>query len=164
MTTLQTPHMVEMPAKRLAGKRLKMSFIKNRTLELWQSFMPQRNQISGRISEEFYSVEVYPASFFNHFDPEALFEKWAAVEIDAGSKIPDGMEILEMPAGLYAVFVHKGPASQGAAMYDYIFTQWLPKSEFVIDSRPHFALMGEKYSNDSPDSEEEIWIPVKPKH
>jgi len=35
------------------------------------------------------------------------------------------------------------------------------ESEFMLDDRPHFALMGDRYKNDDPESEEEIWIPVK---
>jgi AraC family transcriptional regulator len=62
---------------------------------------------------------------------------------------------------MYAVFIHKGPASKGPETYNYIFGTWLPGSDYILDSRPHFALMGEKYKNDDPASEEEIWIPVK---
>jgi AraC family transcriptional regulator len=32
-----------------------------------------------------------------------------------------------------------------------------------LDNRPHFEILGEKYKQGSPDSEEEIWIPVKEK-
>jgi AraC family transcriptional regulator len=32
-----------------------------------------------------------------------------------------------------------------------------------MDGRPYFALMGEKYKGEQPDSEEEFWVPVKPK-
>jgi AraC family transcriptional regulator len=31
-----------------------------------------------------------------------------------------------------------------------------------LDQRPHVEVMGEKYKNNDPDSEEEIWIPIKP--
>jgi hypothetical protein len=30
-----------------------------------------------------------------------------------------------------------------------------------LNKRPHFAKMGEKYKNEDPDSEEELWIPIK---
>jgi len=32
-----------------------------------------------------------------------------------------------------------------------------------LDNRPHFEVLGEKYKNGDPESEEEIWIPVKEK-
>jgi AraC family transcriptional regulator len=34
-------------------------------------------------------------------------------------------------------------------------------SAYDLDNRPHFEILGEKYKNESPDSEEELWIPVK---
>ena len=36
-------------------------------------------------------------------------------------------------------------------------------SKYSIDNRPHFEIIGEKYKNNDPNSEEEIWIPIKPK-
>ena len=55
----------------------------------------------------------------------------------------------------------KFAASEGPETYKYIFETWLPDSDYLIDDRPHFAIMGEKYIGDSPDSKEELWIPVR---
>jgi AraC family transcriptional regulator len=38
----------------------------------------------------------------------------------------------------------------------------MTKSAFLLDDRPHFAVMGAKYKSEDPSSEEEIWIPIKP--
>jgi AraC family transcriptional regulator len=65
--------------------------------------------------------------------------------------------------GLYAVFLYKGAASAAAPFYQYIFQTWFPNSEYLLDNRPHFEILGEKYKNNDPASEEEIWIPIKPK-
>lgn len=147
--------------KTLVGKRLTMSFNNNRTRDLWQSFMPYRADILANTGTDLYSVEVYKPHFFDHFDPAAEFEKWAAVQVSNIDSLPPGMEALLIPAGLYAVFTYKGPASQGQKIYRYIFTAWLPGSGYELDDRPHFALMGPKYKHEDPSSEEEIWIPVK---
>lgn len=72
------------------------------------------------------------------------------------------METLVIPGGLYAVFVHEGPATEGDKTYRFIYTEWLPASEFRVDDRPHFAVMSENYQRDNPNSEE-IWIPIKNK-
>lgn len=140
-----------------------MSFAENRTQELWQSFMPLRREIPNAAGTELYSLEVYPSDFFDEFHPDAVFEKWAAVEVTRLEKLPVDLEILTAPAGLYAVFLHRGPASEAIITYTYIFQTWLPASEYRLDNRPHFAVMGEKYKNDDPESEEEIWIPVSPR-
>jgi AraC family transcriptional regulator len=72
------------------------------------------------------------------------------------------MESFILTGGLYAVFIHKGAASEGKRTFSYIFGPWLPASEYSIDDRPHFEILGKKYKNEDPCSEEEIWIPIKP--
>jgi AraC family transcriptional regulator len=147
--------------KKLIGHQLTMSFINNRTLELWQDFMPRRKMITHCTGADLYSVEIYASGFFKNFNPNATFRKWAAVAVTDFHSIPEGMETLVIPAGQYAVFLYKGPASKGSEFYQNIFTVWLPQSGYRLDNRPHFALMGEKYKHEDPDSEEEIWIPVR---
>lgn len=148
--------------KKLVGKRRRMSFADNKTRELWQSFMPRRKEIVGSVGTDLYSLEVYNNPlFFQKFNPSGDFDKWAATEVVDFDNVPDEMETLTLPPGLYAVFIHQGTASEGKKIYDYIFRTWLPNSDFVVDDRPHFALMGAKYKNDDPNSEEEIWIPIK---
>lgn len=141
--------------------RINMSYIDNKTGQLWRGFMPRRMEISNTIGMELYSIEVYPDAFFDTFNPAASFEKWAAVEVSETFDVPADVEIINMPSGLYAVFTHYGPAVNGPETYRYIFTEWLPTSGYRIAHRPHFAVMGEKYKSDSADSEEEIWIPLK---
>ncbi len=150
-----------MPLKLLAGKRIKMSFAENKTFGLWQSFMPIRNTIGNGVGTELYSIEIYPPDFFKGLNPAAFFEKWAAVEVTDFDSLPADMETLATPGGLYAVFNYKGLASDAPAFYQYIFNSWLPTSGYQLDNRPHFAVMGEKYKNNDPNSEEELWIPVK---
>lgn len=158
-----TPRIEQLPEKKLVGKCINMSYSDNKTAQLWRGFMPRRKEIVHPVGTDLYSLELYPSGYFDRFDPNATFEKWAAVEVSTLENIPDGMETLIAPAGQYAVFLHKGPASDGPKTYQYIFQTWLPNSDFTLDDRPHFAIMGEKYKHNSPDSEEEIWIPVHPK-
>jgi AraC family transcriptional regulator len=125
--------------------------------------MPYRKDIKNFKGKELYSAEVYEQRYFENFNPQKEFEKWAAVEVTDIESIPEDMELLVSPRGLYAIFIHSGPASEGLKTYQYIFGTWLPGSEYTLDERPHFAVMGEKYKGDDPSSEEEIWIPVKQK-
>ncbi len=157
------PEIKTLNEMQLVGKRLPMSFANNRTPELWRSFMPRLREISNRVGTELYSAEVYPATFFQHYNANAEFEKWAAVEVADQNDIADGMEPLVFPAGLYAVFIHKGTPEKGSETYRYIFMDWMPASGYEVDSRPHFAVMGDKYRYNDDSSEEEIWIPIKPK-
>jgi AraC family transcriptional regulator len=140
-----------------------MSLTENKTPSLWKSFMTERNEIKNKIGSELYSIQVYDPSYFTDFNPTREFEKWAGIEVTNFESVPPGMEILTLPAGLYAVFLYKGAASQGQATFTYIFSTWLPNSGYSLDHRPHFEVLGEKYKHEDPDSEEEIWIPIRPK-
>jgi AraC family transcriptional regulator len=157
------PGIETLKEKKLTGKRMRMSLSNNRTGELWRSFMPRRKEIANAIGTALYSMQVYDPLYFKNFNPAAEFEKWAAMEVKDFNAVPHGMDTITLPGGLYAVFLHRGAASTGPETFQYIFGTWLPASGYVLDHRPHFELLGEKYRNDDPDSEEEFWIPVKPK-
>ena len=148
--------------KKLVGKRLTMSLSGNRTAGLWKSFMPMRREILNAVSPDLYSINVYDAGYFENFSAQKTFEKWAAVEVPNFDDVPETMETYILSEGLYAVFHYKG-LSTDTSIFQYIFNTWLPNSSYVLDNRPHFEVLGEKYKNNDPNSEEEIWIPVKAK-
>jgi AraC family transcriptional regulator len=150
--------------KKLIGKRMSMLFSVNKTVDLWRSFMPWRKEIKNTIGTELYSVQSYGPSFFDKFDANAVFEKWAAIEVTDFNAVPDEMETLVLPEGAYAVFIYKGAANEAGPTFQYIIGTWLPESEYELDNRPHFEILGEKYRNNDPGSEEEIWIPIRPKN
>src|SRR5690606_17759423 len=158
------PTIQTLPETKLIGKRVQMNFLNNRIPELWQGFMTRRKEIENTIGTDLYSVEIYSDStFFARFNPATEFEKWAAVKVTDFEIIPAGMEKLIIPTGLYAVFPFKGTDSEAAEIYQYIIGTWLPESIYEFDHRPHFALMGEKYKNNDPGSEEDFWVPIKHK-
>jgi AraC family transcriptional regulator len=152
-----------LPEKKLVGKKMRMTMSHNKTGELWRSFLLGRKEIINNLTNDLFSVQVYDIKMrFVPFDPNKPFDKWAAMEVSDYSSIPEGMEAFTLPNGLYAVFDYKGAASSGADTFRYIFETWVPASGYSIDDRPHFEILGEKYKNEDPDSEEEIWVPVKP--
>lgn len=154
------PEIKTIKEKKFVGEKIEMSFANNRTFELWKKFIPRKKEIKN-IGIELYSIDVYPPDFFKNFNPNNNFAKWAAVEVSDFDSIPQKMEKFVSPEGIYAVFQYKGLASDVPKMYQNILQNWLPNSGYSLDSRPHFAVMGEKYSNESPNSEEELWIPIK---
>jgi AraC family transcriptional regulator len=149
--------------KKLVGRRMVMSLTDNKTRELWQGFMMYQKEIKNTVGSNLYSLQIFSPGHFEAFDPKREFVKWAAIEVDQVDELPKDMDTITIPQGLYAVFIHKGAAATGGETFRYIFGAWLPASEYTLDNRPHFEILGEKYKNDSPDSEEEIWIPVRMK-
>ncbi len=155
------PRIEKIKEIKLVGTRRIMSFANNQTALLWQTLMPRRREITKAINANLYSVELYnDPHFFRNFDPTREFEKWAAVPVSDFNAVPDGMHTLTIPAGEYAVFLYRGMPSEAKDTYQYIYGGWIPGSPYELDDRPHFALMGEKYKGEDPESEEEIWIPI----
>lgn len=139
-----------------------MSLANNKTGELWQRFMPKRRDIANQLTNDMISLQVYKYTHFADFKPTNEFEKWAAVEVTDFENVPTDMETFTLSGGLYAVFDYMG-SSKYSSIFQYIYGSWLPNSEYDLDDRPHFEVIGEKYKNNDPSSEEEIWIPIKPK-
>jgi AraC family transcriptional regulator len=158
------PRIENLAEKRLIGKRIRTTLSDDNTFELWHSFMPERKLILNRISADLFSIQVYDKSLvFKNFNQETEFEKWAAMEVADFDAVPDGMEPFTLAKGQYAVFIHKGGPDTFPGTLNFIFGNWLPGSDWVLDHRPHFEILGEQFKLDDPDSEEEVWIPVKPK-
>jgi AraC family transcriptional regulator len=150
--------------KKLIGQHLSMSLSKERTKELWQGFMPRREEIKNPISKDLICMQVYdPQLNFSEFNASTLFEKWALVEVGDYNFIPKGMESYSLSGGLYAVFVHRGLPSTFPRTAQYIFGEWLPQSDYQLDHREHFEIMGNTYRNNDPSSEEEVWVPIRRK-
>lgn len=158
------PRIETLTEKKLIGNRIRMRLSNNRTGELWRDFMPRRKEMKNSVSADLFSIEIYDRFLdFNDFNPDTEFEKWAAVEVSDFDTIPENMETHVLKGGLYAVFIYKGDAKDFQPTFEYIFRTWLPNSDYVLDDRPHFAIMGEKYKLNDLNSEEELWIPIKTK-
>ncbi|MDP4220455.1 MAG: GyrI-like domain-containing protein [Bacteroidota bacterium] len=157
------PRIRKLKEKKLAGKRMTMSLKEDRTPELWASFMNRRIEILNTIGSEYYSMQIYGADFFKKFNPVAEFEKWATVEVTNFELLPPDLDTFILHAGLYASFIYRGLARDAGPFFEHIFRVWLPGSAYELDDRPHFEILGSKYRRDSSNSEEEVWIPIKPK-
>jgi AraC family transcriptional regulator len=153
------PTIINFPKTKFIGKNLTFSYADYRAFELWSSFMPRRKEIQNAIGVNLYNIQVNPENF--DFHPKTLFVKWAAVEVSSFDVVPDEMETLEIESGLYAVFQYKGDQQGAAAFFNSIYTEWLPNSDYELENRPQFEILGEKYKNNDQNSEEEIWIPIQ---
>jgi AraC family transcriptional regulator len=140
-----------------------MSYADYRIGQLWGSFMPRRKEIINNVDNDLISLVVYKPAHFADFKLTNEFERWATVEVTSFDNIPNEMETYTLPSGLYAVFLYKGTTTDISSFFQNIFNVWIPNSDYVLDNRPHFEVLGEKYKNNDPSSEEEIWIPIKMK-
>ena len=146
--------------KRFVGIPMEMSLLDNKTRELFKSFMPRRNEVPYRENTDVFDLKIYSDTYFKEFNAGQSFTKWAAVEVAKTDEIPEGMDVFDMEEGIYAMFMNHG-MGDNSEMFQYIFTEWLPSSEYELDNRPHFDVLGEDYQKKDPDAMSEIWIPVK---
>ena len=160
---MKEPEIVDIEAKKLVGISLHTSLADDKTELLWKRFMKQKKEITNAKSDDLFSVQVYDEGFMSgHFNSQSIFEKWAALEVEDYSELQEGMKGLKLPGGLYAVFNHEGTSKEFASTAKFIFEEWIPSSEYSLDNRPHFEILGDDYKGpDSPDSKEKIWIPIK---
>jgi AraC family transcriptional regulator len=154
------PRFENLTEKRLVGIRMTMTLVGNKTGELWRNFMSRRKEITNNRTNDLISMQVYKPTYFSDFNPTNEFEKWATIEVTDFDRIPDNMKTFILTAGLYAVFHYKG-SSMDNSIFQYIFGTWIPNSNYLLDDRPHFEVLGEKYKNADPNSEEELWIPIR---
>ncbi len=174
------PRIEERAPGQFIGISMEMSLMEDKTGLLWRSFMPRRHEVMHRANTDLVSLQVYPKGYFAEFNPMCVFQKWALVEVESqrwpveeefghsnaekGEKdvrragIPEGMKVFELVGGMYAVFVHQG---SDPAIFDYIYGEWLPSSDFELDDRPHFEVLDSKYRHSDPEASEEIWIPIR---
>ena len=130
--------------------------------QTWIARVLKAFRIENKIDALKYSLNVYDSDYYTRFSPTNAFDKWALVEVSSFDDIPQGMEPFNLVEGLYAVFHYKG-LNTDPSIFQYIYSEWLPASEYRSDDRPHFEILGEKYQNNDPESEEEIWIAIKSK-
>ncbi len=135
------------PETSVIGMSCKMSLINNLTSTVWQSFMKERSLVKNRVSDEFLSIQIYPLGYFEKFNPETVFTKWAGVAVSEETDVPHDMQAYRIPKGLYAVFNYKGLSSDAHHAFRFIFEEWVPQSGYIVDARPHFEVIGKNLSS-----------------
>lgn len=157
------PVIKTLPPKKLLGMKIKTSLSDYGAPLLWQQFMPRLKEIENGIGTKKYSIQIYDKILnYSEFNPELEFTYWAATKVSDLDSIPNGMETLNLSGGKYAAFIHKGTMNTFQKTLHYIHANWLPNSGFELDHRPHFEVLDERYLGPNhPDSEEEVWIPIK---
>lgn len=159
---MDEPQILTIPQRKLVGMKIRTSLSENKTFGLWSKFKPRIKEIKYKKNSDFYSIQIFEEDLeFSRFTPQTFFEKWAAVEVKSFEDIPNGLEIFTIPAGKYALFLHKGLPGSFPETSRYIFGEWFPSSGFELDNRPHFEVRDENYRPDDPGAEEEVWVPVQ---
>ncbi|MFD5870499.1 GyrI-like domain-containing protein [Streptomyces sp. NPDC060322] len=77
-----------------------------------------------------------------------------------GAEVPEDMDALDVPAGLWAVFDNSGRFPQALQyLWRDVFTQWFPSNPY--GSRPGPEILSVRLSEDGTRADAELWIPVE---
>lgn len=150
-----TLRIVERPAQIVVGLQIRTTPMSPEIPALWPKFVPRMDEI-GNISEPRVSYGVMR----NEAAPAMVLHYMAAVPVSAGGIVPAGMEILELPAGRYAMFSY--PLSGLSQGFREIFERLLPSSDHLqIPGQPYFERYGASFDPGNPGSAVEIYLPVR---
>lgn len=142
-------------ALRLSGHAVQNPvFSTEETSILWRSFRAKLKELHFPEGEELFSVQLHEKN-----NPGRILQRWAAAPAEL---LSGEMDSLEMPGGLYAVFLYRGGMAGFESFLISAFEKTIPSFDLLIDHRPHFQLLGKGFNPFSEESEEEVWIPVKP--
>lgn len=118
---------VEQPQYQVVGLKVRTSMATGMTdcPQLWErDFGPRMPEIAT-----FPGLSFGASRLVDH--EAGTFDYWAAMIYRPGDPIPEGMALLELPAGLYAE-CHLKSLEDLAGAYQYIFMVWGPDSGYGL--------------------------------
>jgi AraC family transcriptional regulator len=77
------------------------------------------------------------------------------------NEIPVTLFAKTLPAAKYAVFHVTGNLSKIGEMFQYAYMQWLPSSDYEVAYPFDFEWYGEDFKGDVPESEVDLYIPIR---
>jgi AraC family transcriptional regulator len=111
---------------KLIASKCDMTFAEDKTAQLWRSFSLAIKNIPNKKITLNIQFRFFPnTNLFKNFDPTTTFQKYAAVEADISENLSESLEVLTIPAGLYAIFTYIGKPSEAEKTFYYIYYQWL---------------------------------------
>lgn len=128
---------------------------------LWDKFLPRSNQVPHRIGKEMLGV-IYERPEAERSLPDEL-QYMATVPVSSIGQVPDGMSSRTIPAGTFAVFIHRGPIQNIADTCREIYRVWLPQSGYEHAGIADIEVYDHRFCPDGDDSEMEYWISVRSK-
>jgi AraC family transcriptional regulator len=157
------PKIVNTEEIKIIGLSIKTNLKDNKVPQLWQDYMKRDREVKNFVMPEIYLGVCINESdkSYKEFTAETAFTEIVGKAVKNFDHIPQGMTTKVVPAYKYAVFTHKGALNTLGDTYDYIYGTWLPKSGMSFGDADDFELYDGRFKMGAPDSEMDIYIPVK---
>ena len=128
---------------------------------LWDAFSHRVGELAGRIGQASYGI-IYSRPEEQRSHPHEL-QYIAGAQVRPGAAVPEGMVSHTIPAGKFAVFLHRGPIQKiGETCYE-IYRVWLPQARWQHADIADVEVYDERFDCEGENSELEYWISVVPR-
>ncbi len=154
------PRIVDLDALTLIGLPFYGDSSDGKFGQTWERFVESEPLVTKRLNDKIY----FGVEFFG---PEvSRTNQWmyfAAIAVSDLEEIPDILFGKMLPAAKYAVFTVKGGVAKINEVFQYAYKEWLPASGYEAAYPFDFERYDERYKGSVPDSEIDLYIPIKPK-
>lgn len=122
-------------------------------VEVWHQFGPMIVSVPGKVGSLAFGV------IWDSHNQDGRFRYMAAVEHEANAPIPDGMQVLEIPAMDYAVFEHDGSLDNLKGTIHAIFSDWVPTAGEKLAVFPSMLeVYGDEFDPQTSSGRIELWV------
>ncbi len=129
--------------------------LSEKVMGLWDSFLPRMSEIKNAVPNIGYGIIEQTAN-----DAE-LLNYYSVAKVNTIDVLPEHMMSLALPAQQYATFEHKGNPRQLDNTVNYIYSTWLPQSNYRHTNAADIELYGEEYIPDNEASLIYYSIPIE---
>ncbi len=126
-----------------------------KVIGLWDKFLPLMSEIKSATPNIGYGIIEQTA------DDSELLNYYSVAIVDTINTIPKHMVSLVLPPQQYATFEHKGNPRQLDNTVNYIYSTWLPQSNYRHTNAADIEFYGEDYIPNSEDSLIYYSIPIE---
>lgn len=120
----------------------------------WQRFVSYLGRIPQQKSTDTFGV-VY------NTDDAGNMDYLSGVEVRDLSQPPRELSCLRLPERKYAVFFHPGHISTVRSSWNYIWNEWLPRSQFQLADAPVLEHYDARFDPQTGSGGVELWVPLQ---
>jgi AraC family transcriptional regulator len=124
----------------------------------WARFTNEINTVKNKTAPERY----YQVQYWSENQEIGGLFFFTGVEVSQATDINPLFVVKTIPKGKYLHFIHKGLSNNVSYTYKYIYTQFLPDTDYKLNKPFNFEFYGERYKGPcNEQSESDIFIPVE---
>lgn len=154
------PRIVQLEKLILVGRPYYGDANEHKFAKAWERFGNLEKEVSHRLNPMVgFGVEIYGPEF----QTEHQWTYFPSVQVSQFDDVPALLFAKTLPSATYAVFTAKGGIPKLGDTFMYAYMTWLPTSAYEVAFPFDFEYYDERFKDNDPDSEVDIYIPVKPK-